>query len=170
MIPDPFDDQISAWCRRAAHAFKTIFDAECRTWGLSVAEAAVLFKLKLYGPQSLVELSRRIRHSHPTVLAQVKNLESTGYLSRSPHPEDRRVRIIMLTASGEEIVSRFSQLVNQVNERVVAQLGLREATRIANDLEHLVKVLSTLTPAIKIHVSDSKTNGPAKPPHKRTRL
>ena len=169
-MPDRFENHLSTWCHRAAHAFRMAFDAESRAWGLYGGEAVVLFKLKHYGSQSLAELSRRIGHSHPTVLAQVKNLEHAGYLSRSPHPEDRRVRIIELTASGVEIVSRFGRLADEMNERVVAQLGLQETARIIDDLGHLVEVLSTFTPSTKAHAESPEVAVTGNPRRKRPRL
>jgi DNA-binding MarR family transcriptional regulator len=165
-----FEDHLSSWIHRAAHAFRTALESQSPEWGLHWGEAAVLFKLEHYGPQSLAELSRKMGHSHPTVLAQVKNLEQAGYLTRSPHPEDRRVRIIALTASGKQMVSRFGQLADEINRRVLAQFGADRSTRVIADLQSLIEILSTFPFSAKVNVESHKTTGAVKPSRARSHL
>jgi DNA-binding MarR family transcriptional regulator len=165
-----FEDHLSSWVYRAAHALRAAFESHSPQWGLHWGEAAVLFKLEHYGPQSLVELSRRMGHSHPTVLAQVKNLEQAGYLTRSPHPEDRRVRIITLTRSGRQMVSRFGQLADEINRGVVAEFGEDRSVHVIADLRRLIEILSTFSFPAKVKVESHKTTRAAKRPRLRSHL
>jgi DNA-binding MarR family transcriptional regulator len=169
-MADCFEDHLSSWIYRTAHALRVALESHSPEWGLHWGEAAVLFKLKQYGSQSLAELSRRMGHSHPTVLAQVKNLEHEGYLSRSPHPEDRRVRIIALTQLGREVVSRFGQLADEINHRVVTQFGVERSARVIADLKQLVEVLSGFPLLAKVNPESHQAAGAAKHPRKRSRL
>jgi DNA-binding MarR family transcriptional regulator len=48
------------------------------------------------------------------------NLESAGLVSRRPHPEHGRVLQAYLTETGEKLVSRAHQMVETLEQRMLA--------------------------------------------------
>lgn len=66
---------------------------------LSPARVRVLWELQHGGPMTQQALATRLEVSARNVTGLVDALEDGGYVSRSPHPSDRRATIVSLTAS-----------------------------------------------------------------------
>lgn len=63
-------------------------------------------------PMPMGELARRLGCDNSNITGIVDRLESRGLIARSPSPEDRRVKLLVLTERGEELrrlgVERFT--------------------------------------------------------------
>ena len=113
-----FDPQkvLGYWCNKAAQAFRSQLDKEANKLGLKWTEALVL--LMIYGkPSSLVEIAKYLEHAHPSVLRQIDSLEEAGYVERSVHPEDRRVKIVSLTEKGQLAANEVLLIAQQIHAR-----------------------------------------------------
>jgi len=62
------------------------------------------------------------------------------------------------------------RVADEMNERVVAQFGMQETTRVIADLKHLVKVLAVIAPLAKTDTEPRKVTNSAKHTRKRPRL
>jgi DNA-binding MarR family transcriptional regulator len=66
-----------------------------------------LHALYLLGePRSMGELAQRLVCDASNVTGLVDRLESRGLIERRPGPDDRRVKMLVLTPTGEELRSR----------------------------------------------------------------
>jgi MarR family transcriptional regulator, organic hydroperoxide resistance regulator len=66
-----------------------------------------LHALYLLGePRSMGELAQRLVCDASNVTGLVDRLESRGLIERRPGPDDRRVRMLVLTPAGEELRAR----------------------------------------------------------------
>jgi hypothetical protein len=61
-------------------------------------------------------------------------------------------------------------LADEINERVVAQLGWQETARIIDDLGHLVETLATIAASTKAHAESPEVAVTVNPRRKRPRL
>lgn len=63
-------------------------------------------------PMPMSELARKLDCDNSNITGIVDRLESRGLIARSPSPEDRRVKLLVLTKEGEELrslgVERFT--------------------------------------------------------------
>ena len=73
-------------------------------YGLTVPRLELLFVLGLQGQCKQVELAAYLDCSPRQVTALVDGLEASGHVERTMSPEDRRVRLIDLTAESRRIV------------------------------------------------------------------
>src|SRR5882672_1713232 len=73
---------------------------EASEWGLS--DFAVMEMLLHKGPQPVNEIGRRIELTSGAITTAVDRLESRGLVRREAHENDRRARIVRLTARGKE--------------------------------------------------------------------
>ncbi len=72
--------------------------------GLSPSQFGTLETLWHLGPMCQRELSRKLLKSSGNVTLVVDNLEKRGLVERRPHPSDRRMTTLHLTAKGEALI------------------------------------------------------------------
>lgn len=128
------ENSIGHWMHRVGMAFRAHLDAKTREIGLASPEAFLLHVLDHLGPTSLVGISRTIGHAHPSVLRHIDSLEKAGYLERSAHPGDRRVKLLRLTQRGADRVPAVNRLIAETHQ--TATEGFDEST-----IEHLLSLL-----------------------------
>jgi DNA-binding MarR family transcriptional regulator len=73
---------------------------------LSPSQAAALATIGRHGPLTPSELAVRERIQRPTATRVIARLEETGFVDRTPDPEDRRSCGVSLTPAGRELLGR----------------------------------------------------------------
>jgi MarR family 2-MHQ and catechol resistance regulon transcriptional repressor len=69
---------------------------------VGLSDFAVMEMLLHKGPQPVNEIGRRIELTSGAITTAVDRLESRGLVTREAHENDRRARIVRLTARGKE--------------------------------------------------------------------
>jgi DNA-binding MarR family transcriptional regulator len=87
---------------RLAPQLTELLDHGAREYGMGFARGRVLWALAETGPVVMRALSQRLGISPRTVTGLIDALEADGWVTRSPHPTDRRATIISLTPAAEE--------------------------------------------------------------------
>jgi MarR family 2-MHQ and catechol resistance regulon transcriptional repressor len=85
----------------AGHARRT-FDCG----GVGFSEFAILEALLHKGPLLVSELGRRIHLTSGAITTAIDRLEERGLVKRGSDEEDRRARIVSLTAQGRKLITR----------------------------------------------------------------
>lgn len=100
-----------------------------------------LHALYLLGqPRSMGELAQRLVCDASNVTGLVDRLETRGLIERRPGPDDRRVRMLVLTPAGEELrtraLARFTEAPAGIASLTLAeQRTLRDLLRKALDAD-----------------------------------
>jgi DNA-binding MarR family transcriptional regulator len=104
--------------------------------GISFARVKVLRALA-GGPATMRELADRIGADAPYVTLMVDDLEGRELVTRSPHPRDRRAKLVSLTPAGRRAAERAQRLLDEPPEawRAVP----------AHELERLERLLAAAT-------------------------
>ena len=68
--------------------------------GLTVSRARVLWELRQRGPMIQRDLADALQVSARTVTGLVDALAATGFMTREPHPTDRRATLVTVTEHG----------------------------------------------------------------------
>jgi DNA-binding MarR family transcriptional regulator len=89
-------------------------------------------------PLTLRALADRLAADPPYVTLMVDDLEKRGLVQRLPHPEDRRAKLVQLTAAGRAAAERADAILDEPPP------ALRDAP--AQDLAVLLRVLGRLAP------------------------
>jgi DNA-binding MarR family transcriptional regulator len=103
--------------------------------GLSFARVRALRRLAAE-PQTLRALAELLVADPPYVTLIVDDLEARGLARRTPHPADRRAKLVGLTAAGHAAAARADAILDE------PPAALREAS--AEDLTALLRVLERL--------------------------
>ncbi|MBI0297713.1 MarR family transcriptional regulator [Streptomyces sp. PRKS01-29] len=71
---------------------------------LTPSRQAALAALATHGPMRISTLATRLGIALPTTSRMVEQLDASGWIERTPDPEDRRASVIALTDTGGEIL------------------------------------------------------------------
>jgi DNA-binding MarR family transcriptional regulator len=113
--------------------------------GLTVSRAHVLWELGHRGPCTQRMLADALHVSARTVTGLVDGLVATGFVTREPHPGDRRATLVTVTAHGQRVTE--SMRAGQV-EFATALFGDMSESRLAGftaGLDHVLDRIRTLT-------------------------
>lgn len=100
--------------------------------GLSWTRTLALRRLAAE-PLTLRGLAERLQADPPYVTLMIDDLEKRGLVRRKPHPDDRRAKLVELTAAGRKAATRAETILNEPPP------ALRDAS--AKDLATLLRVL-----------------------------
>ena len=138
-------ESISAmdFCLRLARANALLvrrFDSMLGTYhGISFADFQILDHLRQApdGKLRRVDLAERVGLSASGVTRALLPLEKIGLVTRESDPRDARVGLALITATGRELVSNATDVVNLIS---------REATRSAppSQLAGMAAILATI--------------------------
>ena len=87
-------------------------------------------------PLTLRALADRLAADPPYVTLMVDDLEERGLVQRLPHPEDRRAKLVQLTAAGRAAAERADAILDE------PPAALRDVP--AEDLAALLRILERL--------------------------
>jgi DNA-binding MarR family transcriptional regulator len=87
---------------------------------VSVSQCYALEELVLRGGMTLNDLAARLYLDKSTASRVVDALERKGYVTRTPHPEDRRAVLLEATAAGRELEEKIRQSILEEENQLLA--------------------------------------------------
>jgi DNA-binding MarR family transcriptional regulator len=101
----PADPALPALCnctalRQAARHVTRFYDARLAATGLRSTQYIILLRLARGGPATMAELAASMAMDRSTMGHNLRPLERDGLVSIAPGREDRRARLVNLTAAG----------------------------------------------------------------------
>lgn len=79
---------------------------------LGPGKVQVLIKLT-DGPMTLREIARSAEVDPPAATVGVDKLEARGLVRRTPHPDDKRSKLVHLTDAGRDAATRAQSILNE---------------------------------------------------------
>lgn len=120
--------------KRVQHVLRLRMDEVLREVGLTTPQYAVLSVLEEEPGLSGAELARRSFVTPQTMNMIVTKLEGARLIYRSSHPEHGRVLQTYLTNEGRMLVSGAHEVVEAIEEQMLAGLGVENRVRLAETL------------------------------------
>ena len=105
--------------------------------GLSMWGYTVLLALDDGPVRTQAALAEMIGADKTRIIADLDDLESNAMITRSPDPDDRRVRLVSITAKGRRARDRAQEAIQKREETMLAQFG-------AADRRAFLRVTQTL--------------------------
>ena len=100
-----------------------------RQYGLGFARGRVLWALRESGPVVMRALSDALQISPRTVTGLVDALEADGWVTRSPHPADRRATIISLTPAAAATLAQLTESYEAMARELLGDVPAAELAR-----------------------------------------
>ena len=120
-------------------------DLGARQYGLGFARGRVLWALAASGPVVMRALSQALGISPRTVTGLIDALETDGWVTRGPHPADRRATIIALTATAELTLARLRDSYEGMARDLLGDVDPEDLARCRAVITTLEQRLDTVT-------------------------
>ena len=118
------------------------FDERVRNLGLTAVQARLLLVLFKFPDNNQAFYAERIEVEPITVTRIIDRMEEAGWVERVADPNDRRARLLHLTAKSREIVEPLRVIVNGMVDDMVEGLSSGERETLATLLEKISVNLS----------------------------
>jgi len=118
---------------RVSRRFEKIYQER---FGLNMPEWRVLAHLSVSGKVSVREIHQRVDMDKSKISRAASRLEDRGLLNKDPHPTDRRLLELTLTAQGQQMVAELAPLAQEYQAELLADLG--------EDAEEFARLLTGL--------------------------
>jgi DNA-binding MarR family transcriptional regulator len=123
---------------QAAHTAEAFLEGRLQPCGLSVAKLAALQQLmEAGGSLPLGQLAERLECVKSNVTQLVDRLETDGFVTRAPDPNDRRTRLAVITPAGRMRFEEGRKLRLDAESELVSALSADEARQLAALAEKL---------------------------------
>lgn len=114
--------------------------------GLTPARTHLLWELCHRGPSTQRALADALGVTPRNVTGLVDGLEKTGYVTRQPHPADRRATLVTLTDRGTDVTTRMQEEQEQFADLLFAELPDRQLDALHRGLDHVLARLREVVP------------------------
>jgi DNA-binding MarR family transcriptional regulator len=123
--------------QRAARALARRFDEALRPIGLTNGQFSLLVSLNRPEPPGMASVAALLAMDRTTLTAALKPLRRRGLVRVTADPDDRRGRLMKLTAKGRRALARAAPVWRKTHAAVEALLGEGDGDRLRNNLRAL---------------------------------
>ncbi len=106
--------------------------------GLTPARAEVIWLLHRDGPRTQRELSQVLKCTPRNVTGLVDALEAAGFVTRNPHPSDRRATVVSLTRLCSTLASNWHRDRDGGTVHLLAGTSATELTTLVTVLDRIL--------------------------------
>ncbi|WP_035795539.1 MarR family winged helix-turn-helix transcriptional regulator [Kitasatospora mediocidica] len=121
-----------------SHSLQTELTAALEEVGISPRAHCVLYKA-LEGDLTQTQIAEACGLDKTTMVVVVDKLEQDGLAERQPSTTDRRVKTLVVTEKGRQIVARSQEIIGGVHEDVLGSLSPQVRAGFVEGLTRLVE-------------------------------
>lgn len=169
IAPHPEEAEIPAWpdppvdrtfgflVREVGRLLKRGFERRARQTGLPLTrlQATVVLFIRRHEGVSQSEVATRLDLEPIALVRLLDKLCEEGLVERRPHPTDRRVRTLWLTAAARPLLARILAINAAIREEAFA--GLAAETRVL-----LVHALAQIKDNLALHEAAADAESPSR--------
>ena len=126
--------------RRASRAVTEFYDAIMALSGVKATQFTMLGAVALMGPASVTRLAEHLALDRTTLTRNLKVLAQQGLVAISAG-EDRRERVVSLTADGTAALERATPQWHEAQSALVEKFGEERWRRMIEDMAELGTLL-----------------------------
>jgi DNA-binding MarR family transcriptional regulator len=124
--------------RRMQQIAVALFMEECKAFDLTPVQYAALVAIRTHPGIDATRLSAVIAFDRSTLGSVIERLETKKFVARKPAPEDKRVKLLYLTRSGEGVLREIMPSVDRAQARMLQPLKPADRKALLLLLEQLV--------------------------------
>jgi DNA-binding MarR family transcriptional regulator len=136
--PFDFEHAPGHLVRRAHQLAVALFMEETAAFEVTPVQFAILNALIDIPGEDQVTLAARVAFDAATSGSVIGRLEARGWIRREVDPNDKRRKLLWVTAEGEQAVARMKSGVARVQQRLMAPLSEPEQAQLVDLLARLV--------------------------------
>jgi DNA-binding MarR family transcriptional regulator len=123
--------------QRAARALGRRFDDALRPFDLTNGQFSLMMSLNRPKPPGMAAVASLLAMDRTTLTAALKPLARRGLVKITPDPEDRRSRLLTMTAKGRNLLARAVPVWQRIHLEIEALLPEGDPNRLRNNLRVL---------------------------------
>jgi DNA-binding MarR family transcriptional regulator len=141
-LAEAVEPRISYVVARLERAVRAAVSERVSPYGLTTLQYTTLSVLGARGqPLSNAQLARRAYMTPQSMIEVIDALERKGLIRRDPHPNHRRVYPATVTAKGRRVLKACDAAVEEMEEEMLAGLGVEERKSLLAWLKASVRAL-----------------------------
>ena len=126
--------------RRASRLTTQIYDKFLQPSGLKITQFIMLMSVKILGPITITKLAQKLFMDRTTCTRNLKNLQEKN-LVNFEQSEDRRMKKIILTDQGNEILEQAIPLWEKAQNFLLDKVGENQMADLVKDLSRVVYIV-----------------------------
>jgi DNA-binding MarR family transcriptional regulator len=104
--------------------------------GLSVARTHLLWELQQRGTSTQRELAEALKVTARNITGLIDGLVATGFVTREPHPSDRRATLIQFTEHGTDVMATMARDHQELSDQLFKDMPQFPA--FTEGMDHLI--------------------------------
>ena len=117
---------------------------------LTPARVRLLWVLQLGGPSTQHALAASLEVSPRNITGLVDALEERGYVTRSPHPRDRRAIIVSLSESARSMMRRMQREHAELTDELLGAVAPADRAALERGIDAIAARLRELVAADEV--------------------
>jgi DNA-binding MarR family transcriptional regulator len=123
VINEITDNCLITRTRRISRILTSIYDQALLPFGITSSQLSLLVTISKLGPASRAEIGRYNRQDRSTLTRNLQLVLSEGWVEEIQHTKGGRIKPIVLTTAGKDVVSRAAPAWRAAQARAKAVLG-----------------------------------------------
>ena len=124
--------------RKATRRVSQLYDSALEPCGLRITQRAILNHIARSGTPPLGELAEALVMDRGALTHNLKPLQRDGLVEINVDPDDRRNRLIALTAAGRKKLAESEALWKRAQQGFEAAFGAPKSASLRKALEYLI--------------------------------
>lgn len=127
--------------RRASRLTTQIYDKFLQPSGLKITQFIMLMSVKILGPITITKLAKKLLMDRTTCTRNLKSLQEKNLIIFE-QSEDKRMKKIVLTDQGNEIIEQAIPLWEKAQNFLLNKVGENQMASLVKDLSRMLSVVS----------------------------
>jgi len=141
MILVSLEERFSTAVHTTARTWRAAINRRLKFLGLSQAGWTTIAAIaKSDRAKSQIELANELGVEAPTMVAMIDRLAKAQLITREPSPNDRRIKLIVLTQSGLELYGKVKAEAGKFRHEILADIDPAKLLMATELMEHLQRV------------------------------
>jgi DNA-binding MarR family transcriptional regulator len=124
---------------KVALRLRANLDARAARFGMVSPQYGMLVILSLEGVMKQNELGSYMAMDKATMVRMLDGLEDLGYIRRRPSDEDRRAKLVELTADGRKVITALHKLREEAEKEFLSPLSTSERAQLRDLVLRLMR-------------------------------
>ena len=137
--------------RQATRRATALYDQALAPFGLRISQFGILVRLGRLGPLSLQQLATELVLDRTTMGRNLRPLERDGLIASQSDPDDKRIRRLILTPAGIDLMHRTRPAWTEAQAAYEAQIGAQSAAVLRAELLRVTAALQAPPPWLNHH-------------------
>lgn len=138
-----FHHNLGHWIKRVDHAITLRTNAFLRPHGLARSQWEVLFRIAATEGVTQKSLQSAMQVESGTLTGIVDTLIKKGWITRTAHPQDRRVNLLQLTIEGRQRWRAVPNPITELRPRMMQGISAADEAWAIHILQQAVRNLDT---------------------------